>query len=245
MSQLSDLTVILLICQLLGDYQLCIPRNFRRRFGSVKAQLRHVAVHAVLLLYPFVLCIRLGAVPAGLWVFLFIIAAHFIQDLLIALLARKYQRRRLPIFCADQLIHVIVALVAGQLGPILLDQRLLTLKPFLLSREQLNWLLLIIMVTKPANVLHELALGRYAPLNAGKSLTREGAGALIGNLERLLSVIFLAIGQPAAIGLVCTAKSIARFKQIEEDKGFAEYYLIGTLYSILYAIVSYYLVMHS
>ena len=139
----------------------------------------------------------------------------------------------------------MLILGAGQLGPVLLDRRLLTLRPFWLSREQLNWLLLVVLVTKPANVLHELALGRYAPLSAEMSLTKKGAGALIGSLERLLSVIFLAAGQPGAIGLVCTAKSIARFKQIEEDKGFAEYYLIGTLYSILYAIVSYYLVMHS
>ncbi|HHT25239.1 MAG TPA: DUF3307 domain-containing protein [Clostridiaceae bacterium] len=36
--------------------------------------------------------------------------------------------------------------------------------------------------------------------------------------------------------------SNARFKQIEEDKTFAEYYLIGTLYSILLAIILYYMI---
>ena len=66
---------------------------------------------------------------------------------------------------------------------------------------------------------------------------------MIGNLERLLSAIFLGTGQAAAIALIYTAKSIARFKKIEEKQGFAEYYLIGTLYSILYVVVFYYLVV--
>ena len=65
---------------------------------------------------------------------------------------------------------------------------------------------------------------------------------MIGNLERILSVIFLSMGNPSGIGLIYTAKSIARFKQIGENKRFAEYYLIGTLYSILFTLSSYYIV---
>ena len=69
-----------------------------------------------------------------------------------------------------------------------------------------------------------------------------GAGAVIGNLERILSAIFLAMNQITAIGFIYTAKSIARFKEIEENKGFAEYYLIGTLFSILYVVIAYFLI---
>lgn len=70
-----------------------------------------------------------------------------------------------------------------------------------------------------------------------------GAGAIIGNLERVLSAIFLAMNQITAIGFIYTAKSIARFKEIEENKGFAEYYLIGTLFSILYVVVAYFIII--
>ena len=51
------------------------------------------------------------------------------------------------------------------------------------------------------------------------------------------------MNQVASICFIYTAKSIARFKEIEADKGFAEYYLIGTLFSILYVVVAYYLIM--
>ena len=40
-----------------------------------------------------------------------------------------------------------------------------------------------------------------------------------------------------AIGLVVTAKTIARFRQLE-DRQFAEYYLLGTLASIATAILT-------
>ncbi|NMA12837.1 MAG: DUF3307 domain-containing protein [Chloroflexi bacterium] len=69
-----------------------------------------------------------------------------------------------------------------------------------------------------------------------------GAGQMIGYLERILIVIFLSVGQYASIGLIMTAKSIARYERINKDSEFAEYYLIGTLSSILIAILAYLLV---
>ncbi len=64
-----------------------------------------------------------------------------------------------------------------------------------------------------------------------------GAGALIGLLERALVLTFVLLGQYTAIGLILTAKSIARYKELE-DRHFAEYYLIGTLSSMLFAILA-------
>ncbi len=61
-------------------------------------------------------------------------------------------------------------------------------------------------------------------------------------LERLIIVIFLSINQYSAIGLVLTAKSIARYDRISNDQAFAEYYLLGTLLSTIMVIVTYLLV---
>lgn len=55
--------------------------------------------------------------------------------------------------------------------------------------------------------------------------------------------IFLLLGQYAAIGLVFTAKSIARFNKISENQAFAEYYLIGSLFSIISVLVLYVLLI--
>ncbi len=62
-------------------------------------------------------------------------------------------------------------------------------------------------------------------------------GATIGALERLLIVAFMLTGAEAAVGFVIAAKTIARFKQLD-DRGFAEYYLLGTLASVSVAISS-------
>ena len=62
-------------------------------------------------------------------------------------------------------------------------------------------------------------------------------GAVIGYLERLLVMILVLAGQWGTIGLVMAAKSLARFKDLDE-RGFAEYYLIGTLTSMLVAVTS-------
>ena len=51
------------------------------------------------------------------------------------------------------------------------------------------------------------------------------------------------MNQISAIGFIYTAKSIARFKEIEQNKAFAEYYLIGTLFSILYVVIAYYIII--
>jgi hypothetical protein len=62
-------------------------------------------------------------------------------------------------------------------------------------------------------------------------------GATIGALERLLIVAFMLTGAVAAVGFVIAAKTIARFKQLD-DRGFAEYYLLGTLASVAVAVAS-------
>ena len=50
-------------------------------------------------------------------------------------------------------------------------------------------------------------------------------------------LIFIYINQYSAIGLVLTAKSIARYERITKEEHFAEYYLLGTLISTLIAII--------
>ncbi len=62
------------------------------------------------------------------------------------------------------------------------------------------------------------------------------AGSMIGQLERILIVILLLQNQYEAIGFVLVAKSIARFKQLD-DKEFAEKCLVGTLPSLLLSLV--------
>ena len=61
-------------------------------------------------------------------------------------------------------------------------------------------------------------------------------GKWIGILERILILIFLFTNQLASIGVIIAVKSLARFKMMD-NKIFAEYYLIGTLLSVVYTFI--------
>lgn len=61
-------------------------------------------------------------------------------------------------------------------------------------------------------------------------------GSWIGILEREIILLLGLLGQYGAIGFVLTAKSLARYKQLEK-KAFAEKYLVGTLLSCLIAFL--------
>lgn len=86
--------------------------------------------------------------------------------------------------------------------------------------------------TEPAGAA---ASPKPGPVVAVPSGAPARIGATIGALERLLIVAFMLTGAEAAVGFVIAAKTIARFKQLD-DRGFAEYYLLGTLASVGVAI---------
>ena len=60
-------------------------------------------------------------------------------------------------------------------------------------------------------------------------------GKLIGYIERLLVLLLTFYSAYPAIGFIVTAKSIARFKQMD-DRDWAEYFLLGTLSSMFLGI---------
>lgn len=109
-----------------------------------------------------------------------------------------------------------------------------------------RYILGIIALLRPINSTFKMF---YSHVKASE-LNKQGiiepqdfnTGRLIGNLERLLVFTLLTVGQYGAIGLVFAAKSITRFSKLDH-KPFAEYYLLGTLFSLLCTIVVYQLIM--
>jgi hypothetical protein len=63
------------------------------------------------------------------------------------------------------------------------------------------------------------------------------AGLYIGWLERFLALTAVFLQSPGTVGLIFTAKSIARYPELKSQGRFVEYFLIGTLLSIGIAIV--------
>ena len=91
-------------------------------------------------------------------------------------------------------------------------------------------------------------LRRYKPRPVEAAASDEGStaqqegeilrtGRVIGMLERVLLFLILVQGEWAAVGFVIAAKSVVRFPELSK-RAFAEYYLLGTLSSFLFAILS-------
>lgn len=66
---------------------------------------------------------------------------------------------------------------------------------------------------------------------------RLGMGRKLGNLERILLLIFVLASQYEALGFVLAAKGLIRSKEFE-DRDFTEYFLLGSLASVLVAVLT-------
>jgi hypothetical protein len=168
-------------------------------------------------------------------------------------LDRAWSARPAALFVLDQLAHLLVLLVAWYL--LLFDQPVTSVwndfalwisrhaDPTEFYRVVLGAVVLLdlaIINVRAAALMIGTLVRAPQPLkepSAATAAPEARVGAVIGILERLIVVALVLVGQYAAIGLVVTAKTIARFRQLE-DRQFAEYYLLGTLASIATAIVT-------
>lgn len=60
----------------------------------------------------------------------------------------------------------------------------------------------ILLCMKPTNILIKLILEKYQVGESESCNDIKNAGALIGNLERLLTIVFVLLGQFEAIGFI-------------------------------------------
>ena len=152
---------------------------------------------------------------------------------------------RRNVFLIDQAVHLITILGISY-GLRETDSTLLYRDGFGIFFDSFNmpeaiflkWVAVLLLIHKPVNILIANVLSGY---KSSDKQDPEGAdrnaGRMIGTLERIIMVIFISIGQYSAVGLVLTAKSIARYDRISKDQVFAEYYLLGTLLSTICAVI--------
>jgi hypothetical protein len=232
----------LLLLHLLGEYY--IP-SFKK---TEKNEKNFKDLFILNLGYLIVFCI--GSVFIwSIQIFLIFLAlsfAHFIIQLILFLSAKRHktddEAHKFILFVTSQALSIIAF---GILTIIFTDYSInFNLQPwarFLLGffslhgREILNWLCIFLIIHKPTNIVIKQLLKNYKPAQDKKEISNN-AGAFIGTLERIIIALLLSVNQYSAIGLVLTAKSIARYEKITKEKDFSEYYLLGTLLSTLVVI---------
>lgn len=144
-----------------------------------------------------------------------------------------------PVLIIDQAAHLAVIAVAWFLLTGWIGAPDLAVPPSWLE----SWVTASIIVAAFAanaaggSVLVRVVLGPLGgDAQARGGSGHDGAGRLIGILERTITLILILAGQWAAMALLATAKSVARFDDLK-SREFAEYYLVGTLTSLLVAIL--------
>lgn len=96
-------------------------------------------------------------------------------------------------------------------------------------RVLMGWVLCL----NEVNLLVRIIIAR--PQSSPVGDEEYNTGRKIGLLERTSAYGLVALGDFTAIGLIIAAKGVARFKEFE-NRVFAEYFVIGTLASIILAV---------
>ncbi len=149
------------------------------------------------------------------------------------------------LFAANQILHICCMTIVSYamvIENITLQECAVVAKFFdiieISEATAASWVLAFLLIHKPTNIIIQKILVIYKPVQKEEAIKKDNnAGRFIGTIERIIMLLLISIGQYAAIGLVLTAKSIARYDRIAKEKDFAEYYLLGTLMSTVIVIL--------
>ena len=149
---------------------------------------------------------------------------------------KSYQKTTISFFLLDQLLHLLIILgcwyvVFFNWGHLLLAWQKLNQQP-----QVWKVITAFVFLTAPAGILIGQFTSQWRDKIAGAD-SLANAGKWIGITERIIIFIFVWHGEYSAIGLLVAAKGIIRFSEKDRPEIKTEYLVIGTLMSILMAIV--------
>ena len=230
---------ILISIHLLADFLFQTSAYSEKKRKILKSLLLHCLIYFIV--FEIVLLLILQFKKAIL-IGMIICISHLLINFIKNKLEKIFPQRRLQIwiFSINQLIHF--ALLIGMYYIFNLENSVTNLYINLQGYENFKTIILYIsvfsIIFEPASVfIRKLFISISSKTYPKENLEELKAGNIIGKLERIIIAILLLNNQFGLIGFVLTAKSIARFKQME-DKDFAEKYLIGTLTSFLIVLTT-------
>ena len=235
----------LYLAHLLTDFVLQPDQMVtRKKRGAALAYVEHGAIHfsSAALFLGFAipgLAVRMGfyglilaltVVHLGIdWLKLRLVSSDVLED-------------GAATFLGDQAIHTLT---------VFLTAWLIARPPFLTLLAKIQWFQSVIEKPLFVVVVYIAVMfgGGYVVRSLTKPLTKQdmsvlgettnemqNAGMYIGWLERFVVLTALVLQSPATVGLILTAKSIARYPEMKSVR-FAEYFLIGTLLSMSLGII--------
>jgi hypothetical protein len=232
-NEIISLIVRLLAAHLLADFYLQ-PTSWvldkKKRNWASSGMLKHLLVIATIswIFSGFVTGIWL--IPIAIFVLI-----HWLTD------SWKSSRQETSfLFISDQLIHILTIILIVY---IFKNNKIQTLFPLYSQFSDIHfWIIFsgFLLVAHPVSHLIYLFTRQFQKnLDNREEPGLANAGKTIGILERWLILIFILINQFNAVDFLIAAKSILRFADIRNapDRKMAEYILIGTMMSFLFAII--------
>lgn len=233
---------LLLLAHLIGDFFLQPLKLVEQKKNSIKGLIIHTVIYTFMIVLVLFLFGNIWEII--LWPFLIFIS-HFLIDYLRIKFTKKFNNYAFTFwsFIIDQVLHVLFLLIISLVNKSNLNSignEIFNI--FILNGIDhniiINYILSFLIVLTPASVFIKHFFNYiFNQKDICESIESDNVGALIGMLERVVILLLGALGLYGSIALVLTAKSLARFKQLE-DKKFAEKYLVGTLISLIIAILA-------
>ena len=221
----STLFLSLVLAHIIGDFYLQTDKYCQQK-ETRKFKSWFLYVHAIII--GVLSWMIVPSCNFGLWALL-IAVSHFAIDTV-----KIHCPKGLWSFVIDQLLHLGVLIAISNIYEPAKELPLRMIDYFGSFSIQLL-ILAVLLCMKPANILIKLILEKYQVGESESCNNIKNAGALIGNLERILTIVFILLGQYEAIGFIVAAKSILRFKDTDTAK--TEYVLAGTFLSFGIAIL--------
>lgn len=237
---MTNLLLFFLIAHFLGDYTL----QPRKLVELKNEKIRYLFIHSFIYSILFFLILFIYAEILNALIFtVAIFIVHFIVDFLRILIGKEIEgeKKNFCLFIIDQLVHIgIIVLLFELFYPYITKvdgDHVAEWFGILFNSTGETALMIIlayIFILTPVSVFVKHFFARV--FGPSEEETGFNTGAIIGKLERVLILTLGIMGLFSSIAIVLAAKSLARFKQLE-DRDFAEKYLVGTLLSMILAII--------
>lgn len=222
---MCKLLILQLLAHLVSDFYLQTEKSCKSKADNAFKS-RYLYIHALITFA----CAWLFSLNVGYWWAALLIAVlHLVIDGL-----KSVCKNLKGAFFIDQLLHLAVIVAA-----VMLFNKVSTiaLPTWLPETKVLLWIVAFVFCLRPANFFIQNIFkdAKISIPDGGKEDNLPNAGHVIGNVERMLTLVFVMLGQYEAIGFLLAAKSLLRFRETDTVK--SEYVLVGTLLSFGIAIL--------
>ena len=237
-----EILKLLLIAHLIGDFFLQPVKLVEKKKDGIKGLIIHSVIYTLMITSVLLLFGNIWEII--FWSFL-ILVSHFLIDYLRIKFTKKFSNNDFSFwaFIVDQIIHVLLLVTIS----LVIKSNLNSIGDAIYNISFLkevglniiiNYILAFLIVLSPSSVFIKHFFNYiFNKKDICEKVESDNVGALIGMLERVVILLFGALSLYGSIALVLTAKSLARFKQLEKQE-FAEKYLVGTLLSLIIAILA-------